>query len=259
MSVTNLVVVISALLVVPALAAIISDSKSVQQEIFSYDLKIRILERRIMSECPAGTTSKSPDSKGISGSLNDQLQAKKLAYSALWSRLLTCHNDNVKHDLSPTIPTTTTPLPTTTPPPTPLECLTATNFTEPWRRDHNGSNVKPGGPHSRKGYACDVHNDTAWFRFTSEAGNKMLDSCPAWRSCGGEYSYWSGDKMPTEVGVAKFVKTSYTLESGKCKESVWPMEVIRCSTHSDHDFIYKMYYRNSAANHTCSISFCGMV
>ncbi|KAF6036148.1 hypothetical protein EB796_005538 [Bugula neritina] len=95
----------------------------------------------------------------------------------------------------------------------------------------------------------------------------MLDSCPAWRSCGGEYSYWSGDKMPTEVGVAKFVKTSYTLESGKCKESVWPMEttnttnststrlllLLLTSSRSSRRSSLKLIYTTSTSGSTLSL------
>ena len=64
--------------------------------------------------------------------------------------------------------TAQTPIPTTTRPP---ECLAATNLSEYWRRDNNGTNIKPGGNHSRStGYACDLHKDLKWFRFTGDAG-----------------------------------------------------------------------------------------
>ena len=52
-------------------------------------------------------------------------------------------------------------------------CLTARNLTEAWRMDHNGSDIRPGlppysYPHIR--YACDLHKDFGWFRFTGQAG-----------------------------------------------------------------------------------------
>ena len=52
-----------------------------------------------------------------------------------------------------TVPTTTAPATTTvtntTSPPT--KCLTATNLTQSWRLDHNGSDIRGGGPNSYKG------------------------------------------------------------------------------------------------------------
>ena len=54
--------------------------------------------------------------------------------------------------------------------PLPEPCLFARNFTESWRLDHDGKQIKPGGPHSWNGYACDLHKDIQWFRFTGAAG-----------------------------------------------------------------------------------------
>ena len=52
----------------------------------------------------------------------------------------------------------------------PQKCLTATNFTQHWRTDHEGRDLRGGGPHSVSGYACDLHKDLGWFRFTGLAG-----------------------------------------------------------------------------------------
>ena len=52
----------------------------------------------------------------------------------------------------------------------PQECLTATNFTQHWRTDHEGRDLRGGGPHSVSGYACDLHKGLGWFRFTGLAG-----------------------------------------------------------------------------------------
>ena len=58
--------------------------------------------------------------------------------------------------------------------PLPTECLTATNLTESWRLDHKGSDIRPGGPHSLSGWACDLHKDLKWFRFSGDGGTLVI-------------------------------------------------------------------------------------
>ena len=41
--------------------------------------------------------------------------------------------------------------------------------------DHDGSDLKAGGPSSYSGYACDFRNDLQWFRFSGSAG-KYINS-----------------------------------------------------------------------------------
>ena len=53
----------------------------------------------------------------------------------------------------------------------PKECLTATNLTQSWRLDHNGSHIRPDDPHSLLGYACDFYKELKWFRFSGNGGN----------------------------------------------------------------------------------------
>ena len=72
---------------------------------------------------------------------------------------------------TPTTTKQTTPIttkqttPTTTAPTQPVECQQAVNYTQSWRRDHKGSNIKPGGLHSDVGYACDLGaSSSQWFR-----------------------------------------------------------------------------------------------
>ena len=78
-----------------------------------------------------------------------------------------------------TLPETTTPTATnytTTGTPNnelPEECLSATNLTESWRMDHNSSHIRPGGPNSDHGFACDFRPSLQWFRFTGEAGKHI--------------------------------------------------------------------------------------
>ena len=58
----------------------------------------------------------------------------------------------------------------------PEECSTATNLTEAWRMDHNGSNIKPIRSTKPNGYACDLNPTLNWFRFTSRAGKDFTFS-----------------------------------------------------------------------------------
>ena len=71
-----------------------------------------------------------------------------------------------------TTPQTTTkePAEITTTTPTSDPCLLATELSDSWRLDHDGKNIKPGGDYSLSGYACDLHHELGWFRFTGAAG-----------------------------------------------------------------------------------------
>jgi len=157
-----------------------------------------------------------------------------------------------------TTPTaTTTPITTTTLPIEPLqpaECLTATNFTESWRMEHNGSNYEAGGANSLNGYACDLHQDTVWFRFTGAAGNRMLNSCPEPKSCGTYAPLWTDGIMPTTVGVKTNIN-AYAVGSSGCKVETWPLEVLKCSNDTSYDLIYRVL---NPYNRLCKGAFCGM-
>ena len=56
----------------------------------------------------------------------------------------------------------------------PQECLTATNLSQYWRAEYNGRRVRGGGPHSKRGEACDLHSGLQWFRFTGLAGKLKI-------------------------------------------------------------------------------------
>ena len=157
-------------------------------------------------------------------------------------------------EITPKRATTTTP--TTTTPLTGLQlCDIAVNFTETWRRDHNGSNIKPGGAHSSSGYTCDFHKDAEWFRFSGDAGTHMLDSCPKYHSCGTFYPYWTNEMMPKEVGVEATV-TVYGVEGDNCQKHWRLVEVMRCSNTTAHDLIYKPF---NGFGSRCLDGFCGMM
>ena len=130
--------------------------KNPQQELFVYEEKIKIIHQTLLSECPSFVETKREVVEDILMSYT--LEVSKKLYDKLMQDLIKCRES----------------MTTTTPQPIPRECQTATNLTQSWRLDHNGSEIKPGGPHSYTGYACDFHRDLQWFRFTGDAGNLSL-------------------------------------------------------------------------------------
>ncbi|XP_067939993.1 uromodulin-like [Watersipora subatra] len=133
------------------------------------------------------------------------------------------------------------------------ECMKAVNYTQSWRMDHNGTDKKPNTSHSKNGYACDFYSDSPWFRFAGDGGSQMMNSCVPMRSCGAFMPFWTDDAMPQAVGVIKSIKVygSYT----KCRAKISDTKVMRCSTTTPNDFIYK--YDDSPFD-TCFYAFCGM-
>ena len=140
---------------------------------------------------------------------------------------------------------------------TPKECQEAVNYTESWRRDYDGSNIKPRGPFSWAGYTCDLHvNKSQWFRFAGAAGNRMLDYCVKEYSCGTRAPLWTDNKtLPTAVGVEATVK-AYESYNNKCKYLPRNIKVMRCSWDTPYDFIYK---QTNNSPYSCRQGFCGRV
>ena len=138
----------------------------------------------------------------------------------------------------------------------PTECQYAVNYTESWRRDHLNSNYKPKGAHSRQGYACDLGSASDfWFRFKGEAGNRMLNKCPKFRSCGTKHPLWTDREMPQEVGVETEIKV-YGVDARKCKSFSRIVKAIRCSWDTDYDIVFKQV---SNFERNCYSAFCGMI
>ena len=138
----------------------------------------------------------------------------------------------------------------------PVECQLAVNYTQSWRRDHKGSDIRPGGLYSNGGYACDLHNNlTQWFRFSGDAGTHMLDSCPKWKSCGTYYPLWTDEKMPTQIGVVNTIYI-YGVWKNDCKWVLREISVMRCSWDSPNDLIYNGLGLDTRA---CSEAFCGIM
>jgi len=120
--------------------------------------------------------------------------------------------------------------------------------------EHKGGNYKAGGANSLDGYACDLNQDTGWFRFTGAAGNRMLNSCPEPKSCGTQVPLWTDGMAPTAVGV-KATINAYGVTVRNCRRETWPLEVLRCSDDTSHDVIYRVL---NPHNRVCRGAFCGM-
>ena len=149
-----------------------------------------------------------------------------------------------------TPPTTTPDVTTTTATPAPKECMNAINLTESWRLDHSGRKITP----SNGGYNCDtesmINAGRPWFRFSGNAGNKLLDHCvPIW-SCGTYVTMWSNSTMPDKVGVVTPITVYGNL--GRCTNYPKKSSVMRCSSRAN-DYVYR--YDD---NDHCSLGFCGM-
>ena len=146
------------------------------------------------------------------------MDVRKKLYDELMNELIKCRERNsLGFTQKATKPTKTLPAETqrttTTIPPTttsnPEECSNAVNLTGSWRLDADGQDLRGGGEH--------------WFRFSKDSERKMLDYCPAAKSCGTRSAYWTDAMVPPAVGVA--VKSRmYVIspsKSGSCKNGVY--------------------------------------
>ncbi|KAF6016429.1 hypothetical protein EB796_025270 [Bugula neritina] len=270
--------------------------QSGRAELDNYDLRIQILHDLLAVECPElDYYKKSRPSKRVLANTEHGtiLNADKTVYTRLYLQLVACRNAkraHIRHTTpkptllprttrrttlkprttkrtTPKPPTTkrTTPKPrsttrrpttTTVDPNQPIECREAETFTEPWRLEHNGQDIKGNGSHNYNGYACDLHADTRWFRFGGAAGNRLLDSCPKYKSCGSLYPLWSDEPMPTKVGVVSTIKM-YAVVGNNCKKAALDLQVMRCSPRKN-DYIYVTAKPSVKKNYKCSDAFCGM-
>ena len=146
--VINLLVVICVLL---------SESVTINeltQESLYYKDQIKILYQLLAAECPNELRNKREISRETMSSI--KLRAQKLHYNNLLKTLSECKMKKQSQ---------------TTTQPTPVQCLSATNLTDSWRMDHNGQDLKGGGPNAHSsGWACDFRKSLQWFRFTGAAG-----------------------------------------------------------------------------------------
>ena len=213
-------------------------------ELRSYKERVKIIYSLLDRECP-GWENINEQKRNAIGSL-DQLDVEKTLYNNLFDQLIKCRQT----DKATTTTSTMDPIKANV-----EECKNAMNFTESWRLDHAGRNLRAGGYLSRNGYACDIYTKE-WFRFSGAAGSRMLNTCPAHKSCGTYAPYWTDDKMPDKVGERLDVKVHYTSQD-KCRGGYKALSVIRCSE-KPNDLIYKYNLRAGSNVYPCAAAFCGM-
>ena len=201
-----------------------------------YDDQIRVVLDFLERDCPSHAKYR----RHVLNNNPSHLDYKKHIYEHLLKALHNCRHN----------PTTVQPAPAV-----PEECKQAINYTEDWRNDHNGTDIKPGGPNSWRGYNCDIHTtNTQWFRFTGAAGNRMLNSCVKEFSCGTANAIWTDEAMPKTLGKVYEVN-AYGSFYG-CKALTEKIKVMRCSWDTPHDLIYKQMTNFKAS---CDYGFCGMM
>ena len=219
-----------------------------EKELKIYSAQIRIVQRVLLEECPS---YKGLQRRTVKEHQPDDLRVQKQLYQWLLEELFKCRNaENLTS-------TTTTTVPTTTLSPQQKICKSALNLTESWRRDTNGADLKPGGNHSKNGYACDISLGRRWFRFTGAAGNKILNTCPRPNSCGTRVPYWTDKAMPTEAEVEKTIKV-YGVDDKKCKLYKTSINVMKCFVDNNEFLIYQRTRKEPKADDVCKEAFCGM-
>lgn len=156
-------------------------SGSVSEELVAYKNRALQLQRFITRECPQLKEAHNLQILVDHASASQDLEIKKSTYKDLMNILIDCRAQQEEkstsiHTTSPTpTPTTTHRSIRTSTQRLPGECMTARNLTESWRLDQKGSGIRPGGPHSNGGWACDLYRyDTRWFRFAGAAGNNNI-------------------------------------------------------------------------------------
>ena len=255
-----------------AVCLLLSDSVplegSVEDELNIYKAQVRVVYRQLAKECPQVRISK----RQVDDNLG-HLEIQKILYDELFKKLIECKKMKSRmsefENLGPvnntdqeTSTTTAKATPTTTKQTTlitltqPVECQQAVNYTQSWRRNHEGSGIRPGGPDSQEGYACDFgESSSRWFRFSGAAGTHMLDSCPKRRSCGTRYSYWTDEKLPKDIGAESTINV-YGVYKHNCKWFKETVKVMRCSWDTSHDLIYRQILNK---NESCTSAFCGTI
>lgn len=131
--------------------------QSEQKQVSVYIVQIRYLQKLIITDCPESLQTNQLASARSLDTLKRQL-------NTLLRQLTECRQKKAG---------ATTPNKSMTVV-QPEECITAKNLTQGWRRIHTGKMVyPPGEDHSHQsGFACDLHKDLKWFRFTGDAGEK---------------------------------------------------------------------------------------
>ena len=230
-------------------------NSSLNREAYMWKAKVEIVFSLLAKECPSyASYAKDAIVEGKKSIVGIQ---KKLYHQAM-AKLFECRDALKLAAVIKRLNTTaSTPTSSTTVTAMPKECYTAINLTELWRQDHKGANIKPGGLHSFKGYACDLNADNSrWFRFSAAAGRRMSNTCPKAKSCGTFHPLWTDEPGPSVVGVEATVNVYLVNMIGQCKAFSRRVKVMRCSWDMSHDLIYK---QTTNLNTSCYEAFCGMM
>ena len=257
---------------------------SVESEFVFYTDRIRIIYNLLAEECPDWRQEEAAFKRNMVSS--HHLDVEIRLYNELMKELIKCRNGNslkssTQPQTTPYIPATTEPTtteptttepaatePTTTEPTTtatstttetvellPTECRNAVNLTGSWRLDHSAQDLKAGGPHNFRGYACDLHT-TDWFRISGDGGSRILNKCAPRYSCGTNYPMWTNGAIPDTVGER--VESRFYWSCSTSVPTSAGLSVVRCSDHPN-DLVYKQHYhKDRAFSGTCSGAFCGM-
>ena len=76
-----------------------------------------------------------------------------------------------------------------------------------------------------------------WFRFSQDAGNKLMDWCVPAFSCGTIGGMWSDSTMPSKIGVSTEIKF-HIADYSSCS-TLLEVGLSRKFSENENDFIYK--------------------
>lgn len=114
---------------------------SSEAQLAMYREKVASVEKILGAECPDSSDKKREVELGESGQLAFDIQVQKNLYEALKKQLADCLQAKAKTDENGMR----------------MECLSAKNLTDAWRKDKYGSDIQPyhkiTGVHSKDGYA----------------------------------------------------------------------------------------------------------
>ena len=214
-----------------------------------YKERVKVLHEMLRAECKDVQLSRMR--RDLSSDVSKtQQEVEIILYERMTRMLIECRSSlKSTKDTTGTEVETTTEATTTTVPEEVENCQSAINLTESWRQHSAIYKVN-------NDWECDtkkmVENGRPWFRFTGSAGNILSDHCKNQFSCGTKSPMWSDAEMPTEVYKQATV-IAHVSHAGNCKFSTREISVIRCSTDTSYDLVYRYL-----GNDQCFLAFCGM-
>ena len=92
-----------------------------------------------------------------------------------------------------------------------------------------------------------------WYRFSKQAGDRMLDSPPKYGSCGTERSGWLTGGHPEKIDKPEFKKVCFVGRNDNCTEST-EIQVQNCGTY----FMYKLVEMPHMCRVGAKKAYCGV-